>query len=268
MAAPETGFDVNLERKQWSMRTGPQQLFATRNRQGSEDAPLEPRTPARHTLPRAFHDAIAVPAPPKPPPPPPKTEHAIRVEATASHPDTPAVRLCWLQSGYVAALVLMAISVPVFLNHGPFAVCYIMMCAAPLWLATFTLHALSSMLCGDSVGPLLTGALLSISLPVLFITLRYLPITDGRPALYAALLLMQSLYGCMAGRHWRTTTTTALALFLSTAAATELSPWDRDWALSALCIWNTVATCSLGIWSLYCRDHVAFAVSIWGDANA
>lgn len=264
MTPPETGFDVNLERKQWSMRTGPQQLFATRNRQAADETPADGAR--RPQLPRHFHDAVTVPTQPKPPPaPPPKTEQALRIDT--SHPDTPAFRLRWLQGGYIGAIVLMAIVVPVFLNHGPLAIYYIVMCAGPLWLATFTLHALAALLAGDRAGPLLAGVLLSLALPALFIALRYLPVTDARGALYAAVALPQAFYGLTAGRHFRPTTTITLALFFASTVATELAPWDREWALSGLSIWNTVVTCALALWSLYTRDHLAFAVTIWGEPN-
>lgn len=255
----EKGFDVNLDRKQWSMNTGV--CAKSRLKQEKTEfvraevtiASAPERKPegllsAANNLRQAFSSAVTIP-------------HAIKVnrpvyaeESGVSPAEKKQVEVfhsLHIATGlgvlYCTVLFTVVIMTPVFINHAPLGRYYVLLCASPILVATLTLHTLVAYARRFLAAASLGVVLLVIFLPVLVATMRDVHghVAEGRGTLYVTTFLLHLFYvfALSEGRYlWLLL---ASAAFIVPLAVVEISHNGDEGAISLLLTWHLL--CAMGL---------------------
>ena len=269
----EKGFDIDINKKQWSLNTGTHSLVTTKARTRTDEHAVtvdQDKTAhgktvlgTAHSLRQAFEGATMIPfhgnLPARPPPEPPVPACEARSPEGYRPPTLPLYALlCLHLIGLGASLAV----IPVFMNYGVLAPYYVATCTSPVTLSAVVLHVLTAFCHGDRHAAATGVVFVGVSLPVVIASMRNVHghISEGRWTLHLSLLLLQLFY-CLTLRENRYLAVLgAVALFAFPAAIVEVSHAGSEGAVVALLSWEAVAAVLLALGSA--RQYVAESATV------
>eukprot|EP00961_Rhodomonas_salina_P280837 3793765-Rhodomonas_salina.1 len=264
----EKGFNIDINKKQWSLNTGTHSLVTTKARARTDEHAVtvdhcKTVLGTAHSLHQAFEGATTIPFHCKVPVLQTPEPSALASEALPAE----GYRLQTLPLYALLCLHLVGLSaslavVPVFMNYGVLAPYYIATCTSPVTLSAIVLHVLTAFCHGDRYAAATGAVFIRVLLPVVIASLRDVHghISEGSWTLHLSLLLLQLFY-CLTLRENRYLAVLgAVALFAFPTATIEISHAGSEAAVVALLSWEALAAVLLALGSA--RQYVAESATV------